>query len=200
MAVGLCCGIWRWRRSGFLPHPTLSRWERACACRPYEVGGLQRWRRDSVGAPGRAPLPGITKPGPYHETRLPRPAYPHHSRPHPVIPAKAGIHNPPYQQAGDTGVLDSGLRRNDGEGAGLAGLVRVRAYGGGVNPPNPPFAKGGLFRGLRQRRPARIIPAPTPSFPRKRESTPRPIIRLGPAGAPDSGLRRNDGGAPSGLP
>ena len=38
---------------------------------------------------------------------------------HPVIPAKAGIHTPPHRHAGAAGVLDSGLRRNDGGAAGM---------------------------------------------------------------------------------
>ena len=35
---------------------------------------------------------------------------------HPVIPAKAGIHARPIATPGLAGVLDSGLRRNDGGG------------------------------------------------------------------------------------
>ena len=49
------------------------------------------------------------------------------------------------------------------------GGVGVGVGWGGVNPPNPPFAKGGLFRWRRPLPPA-------------------------PAGVLDSGLRRNDGG------
>ena len=39
-----------------------------------------------------------------------------------------------------------------------------------------------------------VILAPIPSFPRKRESTPRPFRSSGLAGVLDSGRRRNDGG------
>ena len=38
------------------------------------------------------------------------------------------------------------------------------------------------------------FPPSLPSFPRKRESTPRPIDTPAPTGVLDSGLRRNDGG------
>ena len=54
-------------------------------------------------------------------------------------------------------------------------------------PESPPFAKGGLG-GLSP------TPQPTPSFPRKRESTPHPSDTPGNTGVLDSGLRRNDGG------
>ena len=49
-----------------------------------------------------------------------RPVYPsfltpvRHSQAPTVIPAKAGIHPRPIDTPGQTGVLDSGLRRNDG--------------------------------------------------------------------------------------
>ena len=43
-----------------------------------------------------------------------------------------------------------------------------------------------------------VIPVPSPSFPRKRESTPRPFATPEYAGVLDSGLRRNDG--EDGLP
>ena len=50
-----------------------------------------------------------------------------------VIPAKAGIHTPTADTPGRTGVLDSGLRRNDGEGAGMmVGRVRPADW-------QPPF-------------------------------------------------------------
>ena len=47
----------------------------------------------------------------------PRPSFPtpaRHSQAPTVIPAKAGIHPRPIDMPGQTGVLDSGLRRNDG--------------------------------------------------------------------------------------
>ena len=44
------------------------------------------------------------------------PVCPEIPAPFPVIPAKAGIHTPP-----PTGVLDSGLRRNDGGGGNDGG-------------------------------------------------------------------------------
>ena len=68
----------------------------------------------------------------------------------------------------------------------------------------PPFCERGAFRGLRHHRPPflnpTVIPSAVPSsrlppsFPRKRESTPRPFRSSGPTGVLDSGLRRNDGG------
>ena len=98
MGLGVSYGV-GWRTK-FLPHPTLSRWERAGAWRPYQVGRfIQRWLPYIVGAPGRAPLRRITKPAPpsvlsanihtYIHTTQPAstviPALPS------VIPAKAGI-------------------------------------------------------------------------------------------------------------
>ena len=64
-----------------------------------------------------------------------------------VIPAKAGIHTPPILQFRITGVLDSGLRRNDGGG-------RVGAFSGGAArpvrgrrpPPSLPAGSGCVFR------------------------------------------------------
>ena len=54
-------------------------------------------------------------------------------------------------------------------------------------PPHPVIpAKAGIHPPHRHTR-------PPPSFPRKRESTPRPTVTPGPTGALDSGLRRNDG-------
>ena len=64
--MGLVVSAGGWRRRAFLPHPTLSRWERAGAWRPYGLVRplLRRWQPYSVGAHGRAPLPGVTKPSP----------------------------------------------------------------------------------------------------------------------------------------
>ena len=162
------------------------------ACAIIRLGGSIRCCLPySVGAHGRAPLPRTTKPGHHHETtstanEKPSPSgrglgegeslcasQRHITPPNPivipaliVIPAKAGIHTPPYDTPGATGVLDSGLRRNDGEGGGggsclLGGSIGI---GVGIESPQPPFCERGAFNGLR----------PTPSFPRKRESTPRP--------------------------
>ena len=113
----------------------------------------------------------------------------------PVIPAKAGIHPRPTATPGYTGVLDSGLRRNDG-GCGCGMPIRYP-----YAPPGPSFprkrestpalplrrdipgfwipAYAGMTVGggcgmpipLFRRPNPTIIPAPTPSFPRKREST-----------------------------
>ena len=63
-----------------------------------------------------------------------------------------------------------------------------------ANPPNPPFAKGGLFRGF----PACIhsfilIPAPHRHSRESGNPLPRPIAAPNLAGVLDSGLRRNDG-------
>ena len=52
----------------------------------------------------------ITQPAHHPDIPPPPPSFP----PPTVIPAKAGIHTLPYQGRGHTGVLDSGLRRNDG--------------------------------------------------------------------------------------
>ena len=66
------------------------------------------------------PYPRITKPGHHHETRPAIRIYTTHliyttylARPS-VIPPKAGIHTPAITLHQPTGVLDSGLRRNDG--------------------------------------------------------------------------------------
>ena len=138
-----------------------------------------------------------------------------HSRPYAVIPAKAGIHTPAYAKSGDTGVLDSGLRRNDGGGVRRPGVGAShqqpspsgRGLGEGESfcaaqhrrPPHPfilrpaqdermlpscqpqplpgcwiPACAGMTVEAAGgNSRPHAAIPAPTPSFPRKRESTPR---------------------------
>ena len=50
---------------------------------------------------------------------FPYPSFPLSIIPAPtVIPAKAGIHTPAYHTPTPAGVLDSGLRRNDGVRAG----------------------------------------------------------------------------------
>ena len=79
------------------------------------------------------------------------------------------------------GVLDSGRRRNDGG---------ERRRGGRI-PPTPLLRKGGFSWGASA---YSVIPSVTPSFPRKRESIPRPIATPRHTGVLDSGLRWNDGG------
>ena len=72
---------------------------------------------------------------------------------HPVIPAKAGIHPPAYRYA-----------RNDGEGnRPTHPVIPAKA---GIYTPAYRYARNGGGGGAIQ---------PIPSFPRKRESTPRPI-------------------------
>ena len=69
------------------------------------------WVREKRGAPPSA----ISRTCP---TVIP--ALHRHSRPFPVIPAKAGIHPPLSDKPGLTGVPGSGRRRNDGkEGRGM---------------------------------------------------------------------------------
>ena len=105
MMVGLAVFLWRWRRRAFLPHPTLSRWERACAWRfdGWAVV-IRRWLPYSVGAHGRAPLPGTTIPG---HCGASRPFTANHAGRQWfailfVIPAKAGIHTPVLSICPDT--------------------------------------------------------------------------------------------------
>ena len=105
-----------------------------------------------------------------------RPPY-RHSRPHPiVIPAKAGIHPRPTATPGYTGVLDSGLRRNDG--------------GGGCGMPTPLSLRPNLT----------VIPTPYTVIPAKAGIHPRHTTTPGYTGVLDSGLRRNDGGGGCGMP
>ena len=69
-----------------------------------------------------------------------------HSRPLFVIPAKAGIHPRPTRSPGYAGVLDSGLRRNDGEGGapGIRPSFVIPAKAG-IHPPAYP--QSGINRG-----------------------------------------------------
>ena len=101
--------------------------------------------------------------GETHCAAQPQPQPP--SPPTPVIPAKAGIHPYPYPHPETAG----------GWIPAYAGMTA-----GAARHPNSQF-------------PYPFIPTPTPSFPRKRESTPRPIATPGTTGVLDSGLRRNDG-------
>ena len=120
---------------------------------------------------------------PLHYSRPTTPSFP----PLTVIPAKAGITPHPFRNSGRPGFWIPAC-------AGMTvGADRVDGFRrGGGNPPNPPFAKGGLFIVALGR--YTIIPAPhrhsresgnhTPAFPQS-----------GLTGVLDSGLRRNDGGA-----
>ena len=186
-------------RTAILPHPTLSRWERAfVACAFIRLGGfIRRWLPYNAGAHGRAPLPRITNPGHCHETRPPpripdnitKLAPPPNEKP---FPSGRGLGEgetyctanavclpstpPPFilRQAQDerrlpsrkpqplTGVLDSGLRRNDGVEAGMTAGRRAAVRAAGVMyrykiPPTPLLRKGGFFR---WRQGARTTPAP----------------------------------------
>ena len=107
-------------------------------------------------------------PTPYHA------AQPHrHSRPPTVIPAKAGIHPRPTDTPGYTGVLDSGLRRNDGEGR-IAFL------------PHPTLSRRERARGLRHA--MRVVSGTTFLFPPPLHPFPPPFRHSdtdGQAAAPD---------------
>ena len=78
MTMGLGGVIWRWRAQCDSPSPNpLPMGEGFLgACAFTRLGGfIRRWLPYIVGAHGRAPLPRITKPALYHETRpkpLPR--------------------------------------------------------------------------------------------------------------------------------
>ena len=147
------------------------------------------WLLHSVGAPGRAPLPGITNPGittkpglpPVHIQSAPHPPPSFHAST-PSFPRKRESTPCPLATPGITGVLDSGLRRNDGGGRRFVMAARRKS-------PQPPFCERGAFYGLRQcpairhsNPPLSVIPAPIPSFPRQRESAPRPFATPGLAG------------------
>ena len=135
------------------------------------------------------------------------------SRPNPiVIPAKAGIHPRPTDRPGCTGVLDSGLRQNDGReaDAGYRYAIptpqphRHSRENGNPHPALPLRrdipgfwipAYAGMTVEARCGIPMRYPYTPTPpSFPRKRESTPHHTDTPRYTGGLDSGLRRNDGG------
>ena len=128
---------------------------RGRAWRPYEVGWfIQRWRTNSVGAHGRAPLPRIAKPTYHHET--PPTSYlqpiPH---PHAIIPA---LHRHSRESGNPRPTLSirpgwpgfwipayAGMTVR-----GRAGWRWVEAVGGcGVRgeSPQPPFCERGGFLG-----------------------------------------------------
>ena len=77
--------------------------------------------------------------------------------------------------------------------------------GVGIKSLHPPLCERGAFWGLRRpdvpEHPDAHSHSHTtpPSFPRKRESTPRPIATPGLPGVLDSGAGRNDGGAVCGI-
>ena len=89
-----------------------------------------------------------------------------------VIPAKAGIHTPAIVTPGFTGVLDSGLRRNDDGG----GWPR-QGWRGMESLPHPTLSRWERafppapkpFPSRHSRRPT-VIPAAPPSFRRRPES------------------------------
>ena len=65
--------------------------------------------------------------------------------PIPSFPQKRESTPRPIVTPGYTGVLDSGLRRNDGAAAGIGGFSPGLAYGGGGESPQPPFCERGAF-------------------------------------------------------
>ena len=178
MTVGLCGVKWRCLAQGVSPSPNplplgegfslggglgfvaigrgfVMRGKGARPCAPT-IGGNQRHRQPSypIRPPGAGPLPAgegwvrEKRPAPPNPDSNPNsrliPSFP----PSTVIPAKAGIHTRPIAMPTPTGVLDSGLRRNDG---------------GGRKPrKSPPLAKGGLggFPHRRHYRGAGFRPAP----------------------------------------
>ena len=85
----------------------------------------------------------------------------------PVIPAKAGIHTLPFCHSGYTGVLDSGLRRNDGMGRRAGRDIAVA--NNGAKRKKPPFAKGGWGDSPRPTH-HESPPHSSPSFRRRPES------------------------------
>ena len=124
-----------WRCRAFLPHPTLSRWERAlrlAAWFNYELRiincelRLTAQRNRSISQP---PLPTQ-----------------YHSRPT-VIPAKAGIHIPGLSAVRDIPGfwIPAGAGMTVGAAVGLAGFVGVGMRRVGVIPPTPLLRKGGFF-------------------------------------------------------
>ena len=148
----------------------------------------------------------VAAPGIRPSSVIPAPI--RHSRPHPSFPRKRESTSRPIRSPGYTGVLDSGLRRNDGmipEERDIAGQVWIPAFagmtkeGGGNDGADkaamlpdehqpsirksPPSAEGGL--GGLPRPPQRPTPeesvAPPPSFQRRPESrTPAyPGLRVG---------------------
>ena len=126
-------------------------------------------------------------------SRHPTPPFPTpshcHSRPHPVIPTKAGIHTPTYANPKDTGVLDSGLRRNDGGAARPTPTPRlpgfwIPACAGMTVGRGGLRATGVLDSGLRRNDGGVAAAYANPRY----------------TGVLDSGLRRNDGGAARPMP
>ena len=121
------------------------------------AAGWRRLRVECVGVGvGRGRGRGINPPNPpFAKGGLfgacasipPFPPPSRHSRPipsflpHPVIPAKAGIHTPPIATPGTTGVLGSGLRRNDGGGCAVF-IWRCLAYGDSPSPNPLPLGEG----------------------------------------------------------
>ena len=127
--------------------------------------------------PSRADAAALTPPFPPTTPSFPPPyaAIPdtlrRHSRhPHIAIPAKAGIHTPTYANPKATGVLDSGLRRNDGGAArpiprpGIPGFWIPASAGMTVGRPGL-RATGVLDSGRRRNDGGAGRPTPTPRIP-----------------------------------
>ena len=101
--------------SGWAVHTALAalyrRGARPCAPTPHH--GTRTLPRNPPRHPSiRKQTYIYTQPNPNQPASTVIPALPS------VIPAKAGIHTRPFAMPGPAGVLDSGLRRNDGVGAG----------------------------------------------------------------------------------
>ena len=154
----------------------------------------------------------------------PIPYHPRHTPPHPVIPAKAGIRTPAYRYAevpppgfwipacagmtvGNMSVSNIAYPQHP-----YAAPPRHSRESGNPHPGLPPrraatgvldsglrWNGGGEISAIRHYLSATSIRRPTPSFPRKRESTPILPPRQAAAGILDSGLRRNDGGEYVGI-
>ena len=88
--------------------------ERTCGYPGGVDGAAGMTRRLAAGmGGGQSSQPPFRQRGAFRWRRSrPPPSFP----PPTVIPAKAGIHAPASRYAGIAGVLDSGLRRNDGGG------------------------------------------------------------------------------------
>ena len=110
------------------PHPSF----------PLPLSSFPRKRESTPGLSAVRDKPGFWIPA-YAGMTVEAPGI----RPSSVIPAKAGIHTRPIDTPGQTGVLDSGLRRNDG-GGGNSPIIRHSRESGN---PNPAHRCAGTNRG-----------------------------------------------------